>query len=50
MNDDVSFSIRQMEGAWRLMCGGGPSPVAATTEGIQYIFSGVPISFLMSRC
>ena len=45
MNDDVSFSIRQIEGAWRLMCAGGPEPVAATTEGIQYIFSGVPIGF-----
>jgi GNAT superfamily N-acetyltransferase len=45
MNDDVSFSMRQMEGAWRLMCAAGPSPVAATTEGIRYIFSGVPISF-----
>src|SRR5262245_3499557 len=45
MNDDVSFSIRQMDGAWRLMCAGGPNPVAATAEGIQYIFSGVPIGF-----
>ena len=45
MNDDVKFSIRQIDGAWRLMCAGGPKPVAAATEGIQYIFSGVPISF-----
>jgi GNAT superfamily N-acetyltransferase len=45
MNDDVTLSIRQMDGAWRLMCAEGPKPVVATTEGIQYIFSGVPISF-----
>jgi hypothetical protein len=45
MTDDVKFSIRQIDGAWRLMCAGGPKPVVAATEGIQYIFSGVPISF-----
>ncbi len=45
MNDDVTLSIRQMDGAWRLMCAGGPRPVVAATEGIQYIFSGVPVSF-----
>ena len=45
MNDDVTLSMRQMEGAWRLMCAGGPKPVVAATDGIQYIFSGVPISF-----
>ena len=45
MNDDASFSLRQMDGAWRLMCAGGPQPVAATTEGITYVFSGVPIAF-----
>jgi hypothetical protein len=43
MNDDVRFSIRQIDGAWRLMCAGGPEPVPATAEGIEYIFSGVPI-------
>ena len=45
MNDDVTLSIRQMDGAWRLMCAGGPKPVVSATEGIQYIFSGVPVSF-----
>jgi len=45
MNDDVTLSIRQMDGAWRLMCAEGPNPVVAATEGVQYIFSGVPISF-----
>ena len=45
MNDDVTLSIRQMDGAWRLMCGGGPNPVVAASEGIQYIFSGLPLGF-----
>jgi len=45
MNDNVLLSIRQMDGAWRLMCAGGPKLVVASTEGIQYIFSGVPVSF-----
>lgn len=45
MRDDVTLSLRQMEGAWRLMCADGPHPVAVATEGVQYIFSGVPISF-----
>ena len=45
MNDDVKFSLRQIDGAWRLMCAGGPRPVVAASDGIQYIFSGVPISF-----
>jgi GNAT superfamily N-acetyltransferase len=45
MNDDVKLSIRQIDGAWRLMCAGGPRPVAATTDGIRYIFSGAPIGF-----
>lgn len=45
MNNDVSFSLGQMDGAWRLMCAGGPRPVTATTEGIRYLFSGVPIAF-----
>ena len=34
-----------MDGAWRLMCADGPKPVVAATEGVEYIFSGVPISF-----
>lgn len=45
MNDDVSLSISQMEGAWRLMCAGAPGYTAEATAGLQYIFAGVPISF-----
>jgi hypothetical protein len=45
MNDDVTLSIRQMDGAWRLMCAGAPQSVVTATDGIQYIFSGLPVSF-----
>lgn len=45
MNDTVTLSIQQMDGAWRRICADGPKPVVAETEGIHYIFSGVPISF-----
>lgn len=45
MNDEVTLSIRQMDGAWRLMCAGGPQFVTQPSDGIQYIFSGVPVSF-----
>ena len=44
-DDDVALSIRQMDGAWQLMCAGTPRYVEATREGITYIFSGLPISF-----
>jgi GNAT superfamily N-acetyltransferase len=45
MTDDVTLSIRQMDGAWRLMCAGSPGFVAEAGNGLQYIFSGVPVSF-----
>jgi GNAT superfamily N-acetyltransferase len=45
-NDEgVDLSLRQCEGAWRLMCGGAPGYDAAAADGIQYVFSGVPIAF-----
>ncbi len=43
--DDVSLSISQIDGAWRLLCTRGPKFVVAETEGIQYIFGGLPVSF-----
>jgi GNAT superfamily N-acetyltransferase len=45
MNDEVTLSISQMDGAWRLMCAGSPGYVAEASEGVQYIFSGVPVGF-----
>jgi hypothetical protein len=43
--DDVELSLRQFSGAWRLMCGGAPGCVMETGDGIEYVFSGVPIPF-----
>lgn len=45
MNDGVDLSIRQFRKAWRLMCAGSPGHSLAAEEGIEYIFSGVPIGF-----
>ena len=45
MTDNVSLSIAQIDGAWRVMCAGAPRFLAAETNGVQYIFSGLPISF-----
>ena len=42
---DVDLSIRQFREAWRLMCGGSPDRSLAVEEGVEYIFSGIPISF-----
>ena len=43
--DAVDLSIRQFRDAWRVMCAGNPSRSAAIDNGIEYIFSGLPISF-----
>ena len=43
--DAVDLSIRQFRHAWRVMCAGGPAHSAAIDNGIEYIFSGLPIGF-----
>jgi GNAT superfamily N-acetyltransferase len=45
MNDDVTLSIGQIDGAWKLMCAGAPCAVVSASAGILYTFSGLPISF-----
>jgi ribosomal protein S18 acetylase RimI-like enzyme len=40
----VDLSLRQMRAAWQLMCG-GPGLTLAAGNGIEYIFSGLPIGF-----
>ena len=45
MNDGVDLSIHQFREAWRLMCAGSPASSLAVGEGIEYIFSGLPIGF-----
>ncbi len=45
MNDDVDLSIRQFRDAWRMMCAASPGHELASTAGIEYSFSGLPIGF-----
>ena len=45
MNDGVDLSIRQFRDAWRLWCAGSADQTLAAEDGIEYIFSGVPIGF-----
>ena len=40
----VDLSLSQLCGAWHLMCD-GPGQSLATANGIEYIFSGLPIGF-----
>ena len=45
MNDDVDLSIRQFSQAWQLMTAGSHGYTREAVEGIEYIFSGLPIGF-----
>jgi GNAT superfamily N-acetyltransferase len=44
--DQVDLSIRQFVGGWRLFCAPAPSAALASSDGIEYTFSGVPIAFM----
>jgi len=44
--DPVTLSIDQLVGAWRVMCGRGPTHTVASADGIEYAFSGLPVPFL----
>ena len=45
MNDDVDLSIRQFSLAWQVMTAGSRGYTMEAAEGIEYIFSGLPIGF-----
>jgi len=45
MNHEVDLSIRQMAESWRIMCSGAPGHAHETHDGIEYIFSGLPVAF-----
>jgi len=45
MNHEVDLSIRQMAESWRLMCSGALDHIHETHNGIEYIFSGLPVAF-----
>src|SRR5262245_25674515 len=41
----VDLSVRQMCEAWRVMCRDAPGLRVASVDGIDYIFSGLPVPF-----
>lgn len=45
MEDQVSLSIRQFTEAWRVFCTVSPDHVVADLNGMECIFSGLPIPF-----
>jgi len=45
MTDAVDLSIRQFREAWRLLCAESPDASLAVVDGVDYIFSGLPIGF-----
>jgi GNAT superfamily N-acetyltransferase len=41
----VDLSVRQMCGAWGVMCRDAPGRRMSSADGIDYIFSGLPVAF-----
>lgn len=44
--DAVALSLRQFAEAWRMMSAGARDAVATSRDGVEYVFSGLPIAFL----
>ncbi|MCC6367142.1 MAG: GNAT family N-acetyltransferase [Bryobacterales bacterium] len=45
MSDNVDLSIRQFCDAWRILCGAASGYGTHSAEGVECVFSGVPIPF-----
>lgn len=45
LQDGVDLSVRQMCEAWRVICRDAPGRRESTGDGIEYIFSGLPVAF-----
>jgi GNAT superfamily N-acetyltransferase len=43
--DDLDLSIHQFSAAWRVMCNPAPGRIIEAHDGIEYVFSGIPIPF-----
>lgn len=43
--DDLDLSVRQFSGAWRVMCNPAPGRIIEAHDGIEFVFSGIPIPF-----
>ena len=49
MIDNVSLSIAQVDGAWRVMCAGAPRFLAADGNGVRAYFQPPPHQLLQYR-
>lgn len=45
MQDAVELSIRQFTEAWNVLCADAPGRAFSADEGVEYVFSGLPIGF-----
>ena len=45
MSDNVELSIQQFVDAWDVLCAAAPGYLRHSESGVEYVFSGVPISF-----
>ena len=43
--DGLDLSLRQFSAAWRVMCNPAPGRIIEVDDGIEYVFSGIPIPF-----
>jgi len=43
--DGLDLSLRQFSEAWRVMCNPAPGRIIEVHDGIEYVFSGIPIPF-----
>jgi GNAT superfamily N-acetyltransferase len=43
--DDFDLTTTQMIGAWQAMCAASPGYVHGSDNGLEYVFSGLPIAF-----
>src|SRR5690606_22379958 len=41
----VDLSLRQFTEAWRVMSAAAPDAVALSGDGVEHVFSGLPIAF-----
>ena len=44
--NDVELSLQQFSQAWQTMSAGSPDYTRQVSEGVEYIFTGLPIAFL----
>ena len=45
MANQADLSIRQFVAAWNVLCAAAPDYAAHSEDGVEYVFSGVPLPF-----